>query len=406
VVASKAPKGLIMSNKFWGKIEKSFLVSYRTTFILWISTALFVGIVKHLISGLHNNYQIYKSVFFHLADRVSLYPPPTPAMDSNYYGPIFSLIIAPFAVLPDYIGATLWLSAIVALLFFAIKQLPLERWQHAVIYWFCLNSLFVSVVNVQFNVVIAAVLILAYTFLRKEKDVWAALVIMIGAFVKLYGIVGLAFFFFSRHKPKFILWLFVWAGLLFVLPMLFSSPQYIIDQYANWFHALVSKNQRNIDSVMLDISVFGMFRRIFAHPEWSNLPFLLAGMLTFAATYLRIDKYRQSGYQLLMLASALMFTVLFSTGSEQNTYLIAVVGVAVWFVVQPRPLKLWQELLFAFVFVFTVLTPSDLFPRWLYVHFMRPYSLMALPCLVTWLVVVCEMIATRETKSYSDRERV
>lgn len=65
---------------------------------------------------------------------------------------------------------------------------------------------------------------------------------MIGTFVKLYGIVGLAFFFFSKHKVKFVAALIGWAVLFFVLPMAITSPEYIIDQYKEWHVSLAGKN--------------------------------------------------------------------------------------------------------------------------------------------------------------------
>jgi len=154
---------------------------------------------------------------------------------------------------------------------------------------------------------------------------------------------------------------------------------------------------------MQDISVFGMVRRVAGHPEWSNLPLLLVGLLAFGSTYLRFDKFRQEGFQLLMLASVLLFTVLFSTGSEQNTYLIAMVGVAVWFVIQPHPIKKWQWGMLAFVFIFTSMAPSDLFPRFLYKNYMQPYSLMAFPCLLVWIVIVYEMLF-KQSKDYISRQ--
>ena len=386
--------------RFW---RKPIFTDYRFLLIVWVSLALFVGVIRQLLHGLHGNYQIYKLVFFHLIDKVSLYPPPTAVMDSNHYGPLFGLIIAPFAVLPDLVGGTLWVLANVLLLFYAVYQLPLKRWQHAVIYWFCLNSLFVAVVNVQFNIAIAAIIVLSFTFLKKEKEGWAALLIMVGAFVKLYGIVGLSFFFFSKHKLRFVAWCAFWAVILFVLPMAFTSPDYIIAQYGEWFHSLVGKNNDNAFAVMQDISVFGMVRRVAGHPEWSNLPLLLVGLLAFGSTYLRFDKFRQEGFQLLMLASVLLFTVLFSTGSEQNTYLIAMVGVAVWFVIQPHPIKKWQWGMLAFVFIFTSMAPSDLFPRFLYKNYMQPYSLMAFPCLLVWIVIVYEMLF-KQSKDYISRQ--
>nr|WP_309597341.1 hypothetical protein [Flavobacterium davisii] len=84
----------------------------------------------------------------------------------------------------------------------------------------------------------------------------------------------MAFFFFIKNKPKFIAGLILWSLVLFILPMLISSPQFICHSYIEWFERLVVKNSENASfNSRQDISVMGMFRRISGHAEWSNLPF-------------------------------------------------------------------------------------------------------------------------------------
>ena len=80
----------------------------------------------------------------------------------------------------------------------------------------------------QFNIVTVALIVASFYCVEKQKDVLAACFIMIGTFVKLYGVVGLAFFFFSKHKVKFVASLVGWAVLFFVLPMLISSPESLV----------------------------------------------------------------------------------------------------------------------------------------------------------------------------------
>ena len=53
---------------------------------------------------------------------------------------------------------------------------------------------------------------------------------MLGTMVKLYGIVGLAFFLFSKHRGKLVMWLAIWAAVMFAAPMLISSPEYVVGQ--------------------------------------------------------------------------------------------------------------------------------------------------------------------------------
>jgi hypothetical protein len=248
-----------------------------------------------------------------------------------------------------------------------------------------------------------SIIVLSYVYINEGKDFWSAFLIILGTFIKLYGIVGLAFFFFSRNKPKFILSLIIWSGILFVLPMLISSPEFIINSYKEWFERLVVKNSENASLVsMQDISVMGMFRRLTANPELSNLPFLVAGLLLFGLPYLRINLYKNPKFRLLLLASVLIFTVIFSSGSESPTYIIAFVGVAIWFVIQNKPISAFTWFLFIFAMVLTSFSPSDLIPKFLRDNYIQPYALKALPCILIWLRIVYEMMVMKNEETNED----
>ncbi|MGC9151251.1 MAG: glycosyltransferase family 87 protein [Microbacter sp.] len=372
----------------------------RVLLAVWLGTALFVAIERMLTTGIHNNYKIYKYVFWHVLEQTNIFTPhPQLYHDVNNYGPLFSLIIAPFALLPDWIGIPLWEVALTMTLFVAIRQLPLQPRQHAIIYWFTLNSLFTSLTNVQFNIAIVGLIILSFVSIRNEKDIWAALFIVIGTMVKLYGIVGLAFFFFSKHKLRLIGWLVAWSILLFLLPMLISSPSYILNQYIAWGHELILKNSENTVSIMQDMSIMGMIRKTTGHLQWPNMPMIAIGMALFLLPYIRIARYRETGFQLLTLASVLLFTVLFSTGTEPNTFLIGVTGTAIWFVIQPRPYQWHQWIILILVFLFTSMVPSDLFPAWMRDHLMFPYALLSIPCAIAWIAIIVEN-SRKQSKKY------
>jgi FtsH-binding integral membrane protein len=97
----------------------------------------------------------------------------------------------------------------------------------------------------------------------------------------------------------------------------------------------------------------------------------------------------------MLLASVLIFTVIFSSGSESPTYIIAFVGVAIWFVIQPKPISKFYIVLFIFALILTSLSPSDLIPKYLKDNFIRPYALKALPCVLIWFAIVYEMLRNK-----------
>ena len=333
-------------------------------FSLWYLISA-LALLKILKGGNYNNFLIFKYTFFSLIDQKNLFlPQPENFQHYNLYGPIFSVLIAPFAVLPNWLGHTLWTFFNSFILLYAIRKLPLSSGMTLAILLIAAHENLTSILSSQFNPSMTAIILLTYSFIDKKKDFWAALMIVIGTFIKLYGIVGLAFFFFSKNKLALISGLVFWGALAFSIPMLFSSPAYIIQTYKDWFEAITEKNRMNSTLITdQDICLMGMVRRISGNPYIPNWPFLGAGIILFALPYLRISQYKEPVFRLLILSSTLIFTVIFSTSSESPTYIIAFTGVAIWFVVQKRPFQIWQIVLFIFAMALTSFSPSDLFPK-------------------------------------------
>jgi hypothetical protein len=305
-------------------------------------------------------------------------------------------VIAPFAVLPDYLGLPLWGIFNAGILAWAITQLPLKSTQINAVLWICFQELLTALLGLQFNPMMTAIIILSFVYIEKAKDFWSAFFIILGVFVKLYGIVGLAFFFFSKNKIKFILSLLFWSLVLFILPMLISSPEYIVQTYREWLERLIEKNNENTGlNSYQDISIMGMVRRFFQDSTISNLPFLIGGVILFGLQYLRIKQYKEASFRLMLLASVLIFTVIFSSGSESPTYIIAFVGVAIWFVIQPKPISNFYIALLIFALILTSFSPSDIIPEYLKDHYIRPYALKALPCVLIWFAIVYEMLKNK-----------
>ncbi len=362
-------------------------------FTLYFGLSLFAVVKSVALNHIHDNYLIYKSGYINTIHQHTPFGQLRgPAHDVYHYGPVFALLMAPFALLPDGVGVILWVMFNAWVLYIAIKRLPLKENYYVIILLMCAHELMTSSSNVEINPLIGALIILSFIFIRDKKDFWAAFVIVLGTFIKLYGIVGLAFFFLSQNKPKFILSLLFWSVILFLLPMLISSPSYIIKTYHDWYGDLLAKNMYNIGPSLQDISAMGLIRNIFNYRQLSNLTVLIPGMLLFALWYLRVKLYNNIQYQLLLLASTLIFVIIFSSSSESPTYIIAFAGVAIWFMNLDRPFTGFEIGLLVFALIVTSLSPSDLFPKYVRVHYIIPYKLKALPCVLIWLKVIYETV--------------
>ncbi len=367
----------------------------RTLLILWTLLPIVAAIAK---MSRHNNFLIFRHVYWHVVDQLPLYELyPNEYFDYNHYGPAFSVVVAPFALFPAVWGHALWLVALSLGLYFAVRKLPIRQAHLAFIYWFCAHELLTALFMQQFNIAIAAIIVGTFVCIEREREGTAAFLIMMGTFVKLYGIVGLSFFFFSQHRMRFIGWLIFWAVFWFAVPMLLSSPDYIISQYMAWVERLGAKNLGNQFSLMQNISLLGMIRKISGVASYSDLMVIIPGLVLFGLPYLRVGQYRHVGFRYALLSSVLLFVVLFSTGSESSTYIIPFVGIALWYVSAPWTRSKWDVGLMIFAFILSSMSPSDLFPAYLRNTYIIPYALKALPCTLIWLRLIWEML----TRNYN-----
>ena len=372
--------------------HKPFFSNPRTLFGLWTLLAVVAGLTK-MAPHRHNNFLIFRGVFWHTIQKLSLYDfYPTEYNDHNHYGPIFSLVIAPFAVVPDAIGLLFWLVVLALGMYYAVRRLPLEEGRQIFLYWFCAHELLTALQMQQFNIAIAAIIIGSFAAIERGREVTAAFLIVLGTFVKLYGVVGLAFFFFVKRKPRFILALIGWSVVCFVAPMLISSPEYVVGQYVEWYERLAAKNGENTFSLMQNISLLGMIRKASGSASYSDLLVILPGLALFGLPYLRFGQYRHLAFRYAILSSVLLFVVLFSTGSESSTYIIPFAGIALWYATSPWKRSGWDVALLVFAFVLSSLSPSDLFPRSLREAYVLPYALKALPPTLIWLRLSYELL--------------
>jgi len=340
----------------------------------------------------YNNYKIFKWVFWHVLERRNLYLPyPEKYGDANHYGPLFALVIAPFAVLPDAAGGLLWNATMAGLLFLAVKRMGLSPERTLLVMLACLVDLANANWSNQFNPAIPALMLLTFADVEEGKDFRAPLWVLVGAFVKLYSALGLLFLLFSRNRRAFLAGCVAWSALLLVLPMALSSPGYVLQTYHDWYGALLGKNSLNVAfASQQDLSLMGAFRRL-SGAQLRTSWFLAAGIPLVLAPFLRAGQFRHRLFRVQALASLLMFTVLFSTGAENATYVILSVGAGLWLAHQPEPFAPRNALVLAMLLLFGVAC-TDLLSVPVR-HLVNRYALRAIPAAAVWLLVSWELLS-------------
>jgi uncharacterized membrane protein YeiB len=228
---------------------------------------------------------------------------------------------------------------------------------------------------------------------ERGKEQWATLFIVAGTLIKLYPVVGLAFFLFSKHKSKFIIWTMVWSVVMFVLPMVISSPAFVINSYHQWFTALSDKSALNTGlNTSQDMCVMGVVRRLTGNVNVLNLPFLVAAAFIFALPLLRFSQFQSLKFRLQVLATSLIMVVIFSTGAEHPTFIIAVLGAVLWIMIQDKPYTTANIVLLVLLLVITGLGLTDVMPKHIRQDIIAKYSIKAWPCIIIWLIISYELL--------------
>lgn len=369
--------------------------------LLWFVLA-FIAVLAETLRGSIQNYYIFCNGFWHSIHQQNLYA--NYGLDIYHYGPSFACLIAPFALLPDWLGVTLWTLANAWILYYAFRRMPFNRTTLLAVLLFSAIEMMTSSHNTQFNPMVAAWLILAFVLIEEEKDIWGTLFIAAGLFTKIYGGVALLFFLFSRHKPRFILYFIGWSVVLFCLPMVLSSPAFVWQSYHDWVHALAVKNAKNISGVAAanaqDMCVMGIVRRVFHPGGFKDWMVMIPAAALIALPLLRFKAYASEVFRASYLALLLITVVIFSTASESATFVIAVSGAAIWMGIQRKPLEPWKLVLLVLVLLITSLATTDLVPRVL----RRPikfYSLKALPPFLIWMAIIAQLAFQRFTAADS-----
>jgi hypothetical protein len=362
--------------------------------LVWLMAALIIALIR--ISGGAggmNNYLLFEGIIRHMGQGQNIYWDYWWEYDdANHYGPAFSLVIAPFAILHPLAGCFLWCMANATILLFAVRRLPLSHLQQSGILALSLTEMTTSLSNVQFNPMLTAWFLLAWVLVHEGKDFKAMFYVAMGFLVKLYGIAGLAFFSFSRKRSMLIVGFVFWFLVGFAGPMVFSSPEFVLQTYADWFESLQIKHAKNLNlgdtDLSQDISAPGLMRRMFGLAEFKDIWMLAPAALILAIPLVRMvirPASRES--HILLLSLVLISVVIFSSSAESATYIIAVTGCALWYVTRPNPLSPLPLTLMASVLVLSSFSSTDLFPPAIRRDIIWPYAVKALPVTLCWMVI-------------------
>lgn len=373
----------------------NWLKDFRFVAAVYIVVALVSCTVKCLMSkGDPGVYPIYRQAFFNFIEMKDLYLE-YPGIDYFLYTPTFPILIAPFAVLPMGLGAVLWSIANLIPFLIAIKLLPLSEFRKVLVAWLVFMPVLNNLQHFQSNVIVCALIMLAFISFERKKPLWAALCLALGFFIKIYVIGFAVIFLFYPQKTKFLIYLVLSFAMFLVLPLLIVPHEHFLFLYERWIEALNLDTSSNINFMGILNGWFNIYIHE-VHIQLFSLLYLILPLFLFF-------RYRELKFRLLYMGLLLIWVVIFSHKAESPSYVIAVTGTALWFTAQEE-FKLEHILLIAFMLLFTCLSSTDIFPRLFRKFFITPYGIKAIPCIVIFFVCIYQLLNFTLNKKQKRKE--
>jgi hypothetical protein len=375
-------------------LKKIFFSKAVLYIVFSLVTVLFT--VPKLLSGFsqdgyskYENYRIFKYAWHYFTLGQNPYTNHPETWDLYKYSPAFCVAMAPFYAVPDWIGLIVWNLTNVLALLAAILILPgFSPRKRIIIAWFVFPELIIAIQNAQSNALMAALFLLGYIGLEHKKSFAAAGWIMSSAFIKIFGIfAALLAVFYPTQWKSFGITLFIW-GLGFALfPIVLTGWPQLKQLYIWWWELL-----RNDHSASTGLSVSGWLHSWFG---WQPPKFWITAIgLSIQLLAVLMQVYRKQSV-LPILASLLIWVVIFNHKAESPTFIIAITGAAIWFFSIKKP-KISDQLLLWITFLIASITPTDLFPRSLFNQWVQPYTLKAVPFIVIWAVIMIDIFRNEQ----------
>jgi len=374
-----APSGIVSGTsiaapKFW-RNEPLLLSLYFLTGFIWCLQTVLAHVYSKTLYDC--TFFTFQESFFDLIHHQPLYP----GHSNNVfkYSPTFALFFAPFAALPAGAGMFLWIAVNFMAFFSAIWFLPLRRLDRILMLWVSLFDLMTALRDWQSNGLVVAAILGAFLCLSKGWPEAAALCVIAGLNIKIYGAAGAVFFLFYPHKFRFLAGLGVIGLTAFLLPLAVISWSELLAQYRGWYEIL-----HHDASGYVKLSVMGLIRRCtgWTPPVPATEIIALAAMLLPLA---RVHLYDQPVFRLRLAASILLGVVIFNHMADRQAFAIAAAGAVLWYVLSKR--DYFRTALFLSIVVFS----SG--------HVLHPLAIKVVPFAIIWIILQVELWRQRREET-------
>jgi hypothetical protein len=332
-----------------------------------------------------NNFAIFRASFGHLRRGQDLYAwYLAEHWDLFKYPPSCAALFAPFALVPYGVGLFGWNLLNAMVLCGAVVLLLPGRAALAAMLIVLLEAVG-SLQNTQSNALLAGLMILPLVAIEREHVAGGALSVVLGATIKVFpasaGLLGLL----TPLRWRHVAWCVGLGAVSLALPLLFTSPDTLVQQYHSWL--AISKS----DNTKIGMAWLGGLFELALGRAVPHAPIQGLGVawILFTAWLVR-SHWTDVALRRLLLASLLIFSVVFNHMAESPSFVIAYAGVGIWWAALPR--ERWRDALVLLILLAGSVGGSDIVPKHIRIEWHDRIQLKAIVTLLGWAGVQYDLL--------------
>jgi len=288
-----------------------------------------VILVRGLIApGSHSTYSCFVSGGQDWLAGSELYQKPG---TTCRYSPLFHVFMVPFWQMPERLGSTLW-----RLLNWGVFLGGLALWlktflpadltpnKRALLFLLILPLSIGSLNNAQANPLILGLMLLGVSAAARDRWSLAGACLVAAILIKLYPLalaLLLIFLYPRRFLPPFLLWTAIGLG----APYLFQSPEYVSQQYANWYRVLKVDDRSQLDLRVSYRDVWLLIRLIgqpINQAAYQLLQLAVAGVIAGLCWFSQRKAGKDRGVLHWTLELSLCWMTILGPATESCTYIL------------------------------------------------------------------------------------
>jgi hypothetical protein len=296
-----------------------------------IGLAAVSTVQRGVLTSSHATFPIFRQSFVHLAEGRNLYAAypaeqGTEDRDLFKYNPSVAMTFAPLSLMPFLAGLLVWTLVNTLGVYAAMRVLFGKRNAPAATI-IVFPALIAAVQSTSSNGLVAALMVGAFVALEAGENWKAAGAIATGMLMKLFPAALLPMLLIRRDRTRLVGAFAAVLVALLAMPLLVTSWSTLVTQYKSWGSLLLADE----GDLTFARSILVVIRNWTGQPIANWALQAIATTMLLAPLALRRASWTDPDFRRDFFASLMVYVVIFNHQSENASYVIAAVGLAIWF---------------------------------------------------------------------------